>query len=74
MVFVLEKETLSADEEYMNAAVCSLFNAREWEKLDLCCFLTVKYHTNKTQIFQHLPVREKLRIHIRKTHFKKLTV
>ena len=55
-------ETAYAFEDYMNDAVCSLFNSKEFEKLNLCCFLTVKYHNPENLIFQHLPARDRIQI------------
>ena len=55
-------ETAYAFEDYMNDAVCTLFNNKEFEKLNLCCFLTVKYHNPENLIFQHLPARDRIQI------------
>ena len=55
-------ETSYAFEDHMNDAVCSLFNNKEFEKLNLCCFLTFKYHNPEDLIFQHLPARDRVQI------------
>ena len=54
-------ETAFAYEDHMNDAVCCSFNSKEFEKMNLCCFLSVKYHTLENKIFQHLPSREQNR-------------
>ena len=55
-------ETAYAFENHMNDAVCSLFNGQRFEELNLCCFLTVKYHNPENLIFQHLPARDRIRL------------
>ena len=55
-------ETSYAFEDYMNDSVCSLFNNKKFEELNLCCFLTVKYHNHEDLIFQHLPARDRVQI------------
>ena len=55
-------ETAYAFEDYMNDAVCTLFISREFEKLNLCCFLIVKYHNPENLIIQHLPARERIQM------------
>ena len=54
-------ETAYAFEDNMNDAVCSLFNNKKFEELNLCCFLTVKYHNPEDLIFQHLPARDPIK-------------
>ena len=49
--------------KYMSDAVCSLFNSGKWHELRRSAFLTVKYHNTENLIFQHLPVKKRLRTH-----------
>ena len=42
-------------EKYVSVVVCSLFNSRRWNDINVCAFLTVKYHNPKNLVFQHLP-------------------
>ena len=45
----------------MRDAVCRLFNRGRWNELNRCAFLTLTYHNPKNLIFQHLPVKEKVK-------------
>ena len=45
----------------MSDAVCTLFNSGRWNELNSSAFLTIKYHNPENLIFQHLPVKEKIR-------------
>ena len=45
----------------MNNAVCNLFNSGRWKELNRSAFLTVKYHNPEYLIFQHLPIKEKVK-------------
>ena len=46
---------------FMNESVCSLFNSGIWNELNRSAFLTVKYHNPENLIFQHLPIKEKIK-------------
>ena len=46
----------------MNDAVCTLFNNKEFEKLNLCCWLKIKYHNPSNLTFQHLPIKDRIQI------------
>ena len=45
----------------MNDAVCYLFNSGKWNQLNKSAFLTIKYHNPENLIFQHLPIKEKIK-------------
>ena len=45
----------------MNDAICCLFNSGRWNELNRSAFLTVKYHNPENLIFQHIPVKEKVK-------------
>ena len=54
-------ETSYPFKKYMNESICSLFNNRRWNELNRSAFLTVKYHNPENLIFQHLPIKEKIK-------------
>ena len=54
-------ETAYPFKKYMNDAVCTLFNSGRWNELNRSAFITVKYHNPKNMIFQHLPIKKRLR-------------
>ena len=54
-------ETSYPFEIYLNDAVCEIFNSGRWDELKRTVFLTVKYHNPKNLIFQHIPIREKVK-------------
>ena len=45
----------------MNDAICTLFNSGRWDELNRSAFLTIKYHNPENFIFQHLPIKEKIK-------------
>ena len=45
----------------MSESVCTLFNSGRWDELNRSAFLTVKYHNPENLIFQHLPIKEKIK-------------
>ena len=45
----------------MNESICTLFNSGRWNEVNRSTFLTVKYHNPENLIFQHLPVKEKMK-------------
>ena len=45
----------------MNESICTFFNSGKWTELNRSAFLTVKYHNPEILIFQHLPVKEKIK-------------
>ena len=47
--------------KFMSDAVCILFNSGRWNELNRCVFLIVKYHNLENLVFQHLPVKEKIK-------------
>ena len=54
-------ETAYPFKKYMNDAICYLFNSGKWNQLKRSAFLTIKYHNPENLIFQHLPVKEKIK-------------
>ena len=54
-------ETAYPFKKYMNDAICYLFNSQKWKQLNRSAFLTIKYHNPENLIFQHLPVKEKVK-------------
>ena len=58
-------ETAYPFKKYMNNAICYLFNSGKWNQLNRSAFLTVKHHNPENLIFQHLPVKKKLKILIK---------
>ena len=47
--------------KYMNESICTLFNSGNWNELNRSAFLTVKYHNPEKLVFQHLPIKEKIK-------------
>ena len=56
-----KKRTAYPFKNYISDAVCSLFNSGKWNELNRCAFLTVKDHNPDNLVFQHLPVKEKIK-------------
>ena len=54
-------ETAYPFKKYMNDAVCYLFKSGKWNQLNRTAFLTIKYHKPENLIFQHLPIKEKIK-------------
>ena len=54
-------ETAYPFKKFMNDAICTLFNSGRWNELNKSAFLTIKYHNPENLIFQHLPVKEKIK-------------
>ena len=54
-------ETAYPFEKYMSDAICTLFNSGRWDEVNRSAFLTIKYHNPESLIFQHLPVKEKIK-------------
>ena len=54
-------ETACPFKKYMSDSICSLFNSGRWNQLNRSAFLTIKYHNPENLIFQHLPVKEKIK-------------
>ena len=54
-------ETAYPFKKYMADAICTLFNSGRWNELNRSAFLTIKYHNPENLIFQHLPVKEKIK-------------
>ena len=46
--------------QYMNDAVCALFNNGRWNEFSRSAFLLMKYHNPENPIFQHIPIKEKI--------------
>ena len=57
----LKIETAYPFKKYMNNAICTLFNSGRWNELNRSAFLTIKYHNPENLIFQHLPLKEKIK-------------
>ena len=47
--------------KYMKDSICTLFNTGRWNELNRSAFLTIKYHNPENLIFQHLPVKKKIK-------------
>ena len=56
-----KKETNCPFKKYMSDVVCSFFNSGRRKEFNRCAFLTVKYHNPENLVFQHLPVKEKVK-------------
>ena len=54
-------ETAYPLKKHMNDAVCYLFNSGKWNQLNKPAFITIKYHNPENLIFQHLPIKEKIK-------------
>ena len=54
-------ETAYPFKKHMNESICTLFNSGRWNELNRSAFLTIKYHNPENLIFQHLPVKEKIK-------------
>ena len=54
-------ETAYPLKKHMNESICTLFNSGRWNELNRSAFLTVKYHNPENIMFQHLPVKEKVK-------------
>ena len=57
----LKIETAHPFKKYTSDAVCSLFNRGRWNELKRSAFLIVKDHNPENSIFQHHPVKEKIK-------------
>ena len=57
---------------FMNDAICCLFNSGRWNELNRSAFLTVKYHNPKNLIFQHLPIKEKIKNPYKNNRFEEI--
>ena len=54
-------ETAYPCKNYMNESICTLFNSGRWNEVNRSAFLTVKYHNPENLVFQHLPIKEKIK-------------
>ena len=54
-------ETTYPFKKIMNESICGLFNSGRWNELNRSAFLTVRYYNPENLIFQHLPVKEKIK-------------
>ena len=54
-------ETAYPFKKYMNDGICTLFNSGRWNELNRSAFLTIKYYNPENLIFQHLPIKEKIK-------------
>ena len=54
-------ETTYRFKKDMNETICTLFNCGRWSDLHRSAFSTVEYHSPEILIFQHLPVKEKIK-------------
>ena len=54
-------ETAYPFKKYMNDAICTLFNSGRWNELNRSASLTIKYHNPEDLVFQHLPIKEKVK-------------
>ena len=65
-------ETAYPFKKYMNDAVCYLFNSGKWNQLNRSAFLTIKYHNPENLIFQHLPIKEKIKNPYKNNRFEEI--
>ena len=65
-------ETAYSFEKYMNDAVCYLFNSQKWNQLNRSAFLTIKYYNPENLIFQHLPIKEKIKNPYKNNRFEEI--
>ena len=65
-------ETAYPFKKYTNESICSLFNSGKWNELNRSAFLTVKYHNPENLIFQHLPVKEKVKNPYKNNRFEEI--
>ena len=56
----------------MNDVICYLFNSGKWNQLNRSAFLTVKYHNPDNLIFQHLPIKEKIKNPYKNKRFEEI--
>ena len=56
----------------MSDAICVFFNSGRWNELNRSDFLTVKYHNPENLIFQHLPIKEKIKKPYKNNRFEKI--
>ena len=45
----------------MNDSICSLVNSGRWNELNRSSFLTVKHYNPEKLVFQHLPLKQKIK-------------
>ena len=56
----------------MNESICSLFSSGTWNELNRSAFLTVKYHNLDDSVFQHLPMKEKIKNPYKNNRFEEI--
>ena len=65
-------ETAYPFEKFMNNAVCELFKSGGWDELNTSAFLTVKYHNPENLMFQHIPIKEKVKNSYKNNRIKEI--
>ena len=65
-------ETAYPFKKYMSDAVCTLFNSGRWNELNRSAFLTIKYHNPANLVFQHLPIKEKIKNPYKKNRLEEI--
>ena len=65
-------ETAYPFKKFMNDAVCYLFNSGKWNQLNRSAFLTIKYHNPENLIFQHLPIKKKIKNPYKNNRFEEI--
>ena len=65
-------ETAYPLKKHMNDAICYLFNSGKWNQLNRSAFLTIKYHNPENLIFQHLPIKEKIKNPYKNNRFEEI--
>ena len=65
-------ETAYLFKKYMIDAVCYLFNSGKWNQINRSAFLTVNYHKPENLIFQHLPMKEKIKNPYKNNRFEEI--
>ena len=54
-------ETACPFKKHMNESICSWSKNGSWNELKRSAFRTVKYHNPENLVFQHLPVKNKIK-------------
>ena len=58
---------------YMNDSICALCNSGRWNELHRSAFLTIKYHNPENLVFQHLPIKEKVKNPYKKKRLEEIS-
>ena len=66
-------ETAYPLKKYLTDAVCSLFNSGKWNELNRYDFLTFNYHNTENLVFEHLPLKEKIKNPYKNNRLEEIT-